>query len=386
MPPIVPEPGIDLITPDLPVGSLLFDTQNPRLEDGIDGNDPKTDQEVILSLRDVGALKELIASITANGFKKIEPLVIHGPDGGPYTVLEGNRRLACIKLLRDPALADECGIAVPNPVPQYVKDSIETVSVYRVATPSDARAFIGFKHINGPHRWESFAKAKYVTKWWKESRSQGVLVNDIASMLGDDNNTIRNMIAGMLVLEQAQSIGFDIQDRANRGRFAFSHLYTALSRLEYTEFLGLSRGWSQTLADSPVPAPFVPQLEEVMLWLYGSKSRSKSAMIKSQNPDLADLGDALKHPVALSVLRAGKSLAEARLEFRPPGALLNESLVELNLKMRETVQLAGRSADVPVALVEIGREVATQARSLSTLLEANQVAPAVGVGTGIPAV
>ncbi len=346
---------------DIPTDVLRFDAHNPRLEDGIDGNEPVTDRQIIKWLRSVAALDELIASISNNGYKRIEPLVIHGPDEGPFTVLEGNRRLACIRLLQDPALADEVGVRVPKPVPADVLASIQTVPVYRVRNPEDARAFIGFKHINGPHRWESFAKAKYVTDWWLAEKANGVTITDIAEKLGDDNNTIRNMIAGMLVLEQGKSLGFDIADRANKGRFAFSHLYTALSRSEYVEFLGLQRGWAQALEPEPVPADKQSELKEVLLWLYGSKANQKQSLIKSQNPDLAHLGEAVKHPVALQVIRGGGTLQQAKQEFRPTSALLNELLVEINLKLREATQLAGRTEKMPEALKEIVKEIALQA-------------------------
>lgn len=362
-------PGIEVITPDCPTDLLRLDPSNPRLEDGSADTDPPTEKQLILALKDVGALPELIASITANGYKPIEPMVIHGPDGGPYIVLEGNRRLACIKLLKSPALAEECGITIKQPVDAKVLTSIESVPVWRVAKPEDAKAFIGFKHINGPHKWESFAKARFVTDWWKSQREHGLTIGEIADKLGDDNNTIRNMIAGMLVLEQAERMGFSIQDRANKGRFAFSHLYTALTRSEYTNFLGLDKGWSQSPAESPVPADKEVELREVLTWIYGSKSKNLPSQIKSQNPDLADLGEALNHPLAVQRLRSGRPLAEARLEFRPPEQLLSESLVQTDSKLRESVQLAGRTQKVSPTLVTIGDQIFTQARSLQALLK-----------------
>lgn len=373
----------EVITPGCPTDLLRFDQQNPRLEDGLeDEQGPEGDREMITSLRDVAALGELIASITANGFKKIEPMIVMGEDGGPYTVLEGNRRLACIKVLRDPALAEACGIAVPKPVPPDVLESIQTATVYRVLNAEAARAFIGFKHINGPHKWESFAKARFVTTWWKEARAAGLTINAIAEKLGDDNNTIKNMIAGMLVLEQAQSMGFSISDRFNRGRFAFSHLYTALTRSEYADFLALPKGWTQNLGENPVPGAASDKLKEVMLWLYGSKARNKPALIKSQNPDLADLGDAMQHAVALSVLRGGRSLAEAKLEFRPATEVLGELLVDINAKLREAVQLAGRASDVDPSLVDIADQIERQGKSLHLLLQVNQSAGRITPATG----
>ena len=138
-------------TPGCPVGLLKFDTDNPRLEDGRD-RPPHDDTAMIKSLRDVAALGELVQSICANGYKDIEPLIVQGAEAGPFTVLEGNRRLASIRLIQNRELAEACGIVLPDVIAPEVIASMQTVTVYRVASKEDARAYIGFKHINGPHR------------------------------------------------------------------------------------------------------------------------------------------------------------------------------------------------------------------------------------------
>ncbi|WP_244849849.1 hypothetical protein [Caballeronia sp. SL2Y3] len=354
-------------TPGCPVELLRFDDQNPRLEDGRDRT-LRNDAEIIRSLKEVAALGELINSICANRYLDIEPLIVIGDsESGPFTVLEGNRRLASIKLIRDPALAADCKIAIPE-VTEEVRTSTDTVTVYRVGSVDEARAFIGFKHINGPHRWESFAKAKFVTNWYKAGRQGGLSIDDIARELGDDNKTIRNMIAGMLTLEQAERNGFSVQDKYARGRFGFSHLYTALSRGEYQDFLGLKKGWAQNPTDNPVPSTNNENLNEVMLWLYGSKSRDKAPLIRSQNPDLADLGDVLKNRVALATIRSGGSLAQALAEVKPVNTLLADAMVDANAKIREAVGLAGRADVHDESLFNIAKQIYTQARSLVTLM------------------
>lgn len=354
-------------TPGCPVGLLKFDNDNPRLEDGRD-RPPHDDTAMIKSLRDVAALGELVQSICANGYKDIEPLIVHGPAAGPFKVLEGNRRLASIRLIQNPTLAQACGIALPDVIDTKVLASIQTVTIYRVSSKEEARAYIGFKHINGPHRWESYAKANFVTEWFKIGRAKGITIDQIAEQLGDDNKTIRNMIAGMLVLEQAISEGFSISNRANKGRFAFSHLYTALTRTEYLEFLGLQKGWADSPDDTPIDLGHIPQLQELMIWLFGAKDQQKPALITSQNPDLAVLGQVLKHPVAMRVVRAGKSLEEAKREMRPVGSVLSDVMVDINHRLREAVSLAGRAQGFDDSIKELSNLILQQAKSLALLI------------------
>ena len=107
-------------------GLLQFDRTNPRLMTGDDWS-VSDDVAIISAYREIAALDELVLSIATNDYLPLEPLIIHGPDDGPFTVLEGNRRLAAMKLLSNPELAKACKISVPSPVPQSVLDSFAEV-------------------------------------------------------------------------------------------------------------------------------------------------------------------------------------------------------------------------------------------------------------------
>src|ERR1035437_5765184 len=85
---------------DLPTDQLLLDAQNPRLASGVAA---KTQDDLLKVLWEEMAVDEVALSIAANGFFREEPLFAV-PDGkGKYTVVEGNRRLAAVILLRDEA-------------------------------------------------------------------------------------------------------------------------------------------------------------------------------------------------------------------------------------------------------------------------------------------
>ncbi len=84
-------------------------------------------------------------------------------------MLEGNRRLAAIRILQDPALARGTGIAPPK-VSADVLKSLKEVTVYAVSSPDQAREYIGFKHINGPHKWEALAKARFAADWYRNEK------------------------------------------------------------------------------------------------------------------------------------------------------------------------------------------------------------------------
>ena len=185
------EAKVDEPTRHCPTSLLHFDYTNPRLVTG-DSYSVLSEEDIISALHEIASLDELITSICTNKYLDLEPLIVIGDPFGPFRVLEGNRRLASIKVILDPSLAKRCRISVPTNILQEVLDSIKTVTVWRVENVSDAHAFIGFKHINGPHRWDAYAKARFVADWYKKEVGNGLSIDSIARQLGDDNDTIRS--------------------------------------------------------------------------------------------------------------------------------------------------------------------------------------------------
>lgn len=317
---------------------LQFDRTNPRLMTG-DEWAVSDDVAIISAYREIAALDELVLSIATNKYLNLEPLIIHGDDGGPYTVLEGNRRLAAMKLLSDAKLAKDCKVSLPT-VSQQVLDSFAEVLVYRVANPEDAHSFIGFKHINGPQRWDAYAKARFVADWYRREQHTGLTIDQIARQTGDTNDTVRSYIGAILVADQAERQGlFEIKDRFNKGRFAFSHLYTALDRPEYRNFLGLDLGWNNNPSDAPIPQEKSEELREVLTYVYGSKRDKIKPQVLSQNPHLAQLGRCLGNERALLRLRAGEPLSTAFAEIEG-GSMFNHALGELMAKAERVLSLA----------------------------------------------
>ncbi|CAN7354923.1 ParB N-terminal domain-containing protein [Caballeronia sp. LjRoot34] len=346
---------------------LEFDRNNPRLATG-NNYSTATDVGLISAYREMAALDELITSICSNGYIDLEPLIVIGPDQGPFRVLEGNRRLSAIKLLKDAELARDCKVSVPRPVPPKVLSDIQSVSAHRVEKEEDAEAFIGFKHINGPHRWDAYAKALFVTNWYKRGKKSGLSIDEIARQTGDTNNTIRAYISSVRVLEQAQANRlFDVNDKHNRGRFAFSHLYTALGRKEYLDYLGLRIGWDQDPSEKPVHKEKLADLGTVLKFMYGSKKDNVEPLVVSQNPDLKNLGRCLANPSALARIKSGDSLTVALSEI-DGASMFGEALVIANAKLDRVVELLPKF-DGDVDLLSLAEDLLTRADTVKTMMD-----------------
>ena len=108
------------------------------------------------------------------------------------------------------------------------------MSVYPVAgiASGQSRSFIGFKHINGPAKWDAYAKARYAAQWYESGRTQGHFIDlaVIANAIGDKHDTIKRMVSAIYVLDQAKDEGlFDIENR-HTTKLNFSCISTRLFR------------------------------------------------------------------------------------------------------------------------------------------------------------
>lgn len=324
------------VTSKVPVEWLKLDRENPRLV-GI--NARTTDESIIAQLYRGEELGELLQSIAANGYLDIEPLIVWlPPETDHFTVLEGNRRLAALRLFKEPDLVEQISkserlrISMPE-IPDDRLATLAAVSVYRVPTRDAARSFIGFKHINGAAKWESYAKAKFAADWYK---SGNATLEEISEKIGDKHDTIKRMVAAIYVLEQAERANiFSLSDR-NIAKFNFSHLYTALSRSTYMSYLGLDTAWSRyDPQPDPVADDKLSRLREVLVWIYGSKADNVQPLVQSQNPDIKHLGEAITSMEGLHVLRAGGPLAEAYASTKSADETLSSALLRARSTLRE---------------------------------------------------
>lgn len=302
---------------------LSFDLKNPRIAE-FNLNEKTSEEEIIDILWNVMGVEEIVLSIKASGFFTHEPLIAIKA-GNRNIVIEGNRRLAAVKCILNPQLADRIQGINKNTllVPRNTKDQLQSLPVIFVNSRQDAWKFIGFKHINGPAKWGSYAKAQYISEIRNEF---GISLPEIASQIGDTNKIVSKLYQGLQVIEQAEKLNLFKRDDIQASRLYFSHLYTALGYDGYRDFLGIKNVPEDT--QNPVPETNYPQLEELLIWLYGSKKREIQPKINTQNPDLRYLEAVIKSKEAVYALRDGRSLIEAYEISQPKNQTFEQNLLE----------------------------------------------------------
>jgi hypothetical protein len=160
------------------VKNLHFDHKNPRLaEYGIEEKTPEP--EILKILWDAMDVQELVQSIAASGFFPHEALIVT-KEHGKNIVIEGNRRLAAVKVLLHDRVARDNNWEVPTLTP-VARSQLEELPAI-VSDRKDSWRYLGFKHVNGPAKWSSYAKAAYIAE---VHRLYKVPLSDIADQIGD---------------------------------------------------------------------------------------------------------------------------------------------------------------------------------------------------------
>jgi hypothetical protein len=338
------------------VDQLLLDYDNPRLASG---RDVTTQDDIVKLLWTEMSVDEVALSIAANGFFPEENLfaIPENPKEKDekkkkYVVVEGNRRFAAVRLLREDALRQKIKATDLPKLTASEKKALDTLPVSVYDSRKELWEYFGFRHINGPKAWDSFSKAKYIAYVKTNYR---VSLDTIAERIGDRHSTVKKLYRGYQILRQAESqAGFNREDRI-RNKFYFSHLYTAADQKGYQDFLGITS--EDSLKVNPVRRNKLKDLRELMVWIYGSKEEKKSPIVSTQHPDLTNLRIVLGNKSALAALRAGYPLDRALEISRGDKLRFSEALTKAKEDLIEASGSLALGYSGEADLLELAKEI-----------------------------
>ena len=294
---------------DVPLDSLRLDPENPRLrhdENWALESEARLLQEFARRYN----LIELARSIADKGFTPRHAealLVVEDPSmDGHYVVVEGNRRLATLKLLTSPDSRSAAGIKgsqweeLAKKASQLDPERIPVIVYPDRAALND---YLGFRHITGPTPWRPEAKARFIAKLL----GTGEQVGDVARRIGSNHRTVRRYAEAHVIYMQA----LDANIQADEVEAGFGVFYNALDREGIRDFLGLGRQADiNTLPEPPVPPEAMDRLSELIGLLYGDSSAGlERAITDSRN--LRKLGLVLANDRARANLLRDRDLDRA---------------------------------------------------------------------------
>ena len=219
--------------------NLKFDAMNPRLPVRLQGI---TDESKVIDyMVKYGNIVELMLSIAETGYSDAEPLLVVADFDGKYMVVEGNRRLAALKLLCNPELTK---VRI-----QSIKEVISNANYRPKEIPcilyskrEDVLDYLGYRHITGVKDWGALEKARYLDQLYRihiADTEPDKIYSKLAKMIGSRTVYVSKLHTALKLYEKANDnayYGADIKEED----ISFSWLTTALGYSGIMNFIGLS--------------------------------------------------------------------------------------------------------------------------------------------------
>ena len=312
---------------ELDIRKLVFDKQNPRLPTSVRGS---SEDDILRYLATKTGIERLMTSIGENDFFAGEAIVVTASNS-KFIVIEGNRRLAALRLLHNPTIINRPGIVRAA---ENAKSKPDKVPAYIVSSREETLQYLGFRHISGVQRWDPLAKARYLESLFRRTEGQPQKQYlSVAREIGSSSNAVRrnlDALAAFKIIEEMDY--FDIGEMAET-TFQFGTFYTAISNTDIANFIGTRHDGnpSHPITDGSVVNE--KHLEELVRWMFERDSRGNTKLGESRN--IRKLGTVVASSESLQALREGYTLDAAyRLTSHAKGEFIrhmNEAIEELKL-------------------------------------------------------
>jgi hypothetical protein len=276
---------------------LYLDPLNPRLGRNNTGDD--VSQKDVLDLMRDWTLEELATSfLESGGFWTQEALIVCNEKlygKSRLVVIEGNRRLAALKLLQEayngnPISSKWAEIAKSA---KPTKDLFTKIPYLKADKREDVEAFLGFRHVTGIKEWKPAEKAEFIAKLIDD---RGLTYEEVMRKIGSKTPVVRqNYIAYRLLLEIEDNVQ-QIPEENFEERF--SVMYLSLRTQGVQKYLQIDIQANPKNAKVPVPKKHLKALANFALWLFGD-DKTPALFTDSRQVDrfgrILESGEAVKY-------------------------------------------------------------------------------------------
>ncbi|MEQ4618461.1 MAG: ParB/RepB/Spo0J family partition protein [Corticimicrobacter sp.] len=318
------------------VSLLDFDKKNPRFPvDVAQGSIAVLLERFVRDER----LLEIIESIGNNGYFPGEPLLVV-KEGQRYRVIEGNRRLAALKLLSGELTPPKGRISVENAIDAAaVRPTKAHCLIF--GEESQILRYLGFRHITGIKAWSALQKARYMERLLLENYSH-MQYSDGLKLLAKETGSkpayMGQMLCALKLFERAEKENF-YDHPLDPNQIDFSILSTALSYSNVVDYLGLD---SRT--DIELDNVKDAHVSNLFLWLFVTGENTKSIVGESRN--LKKLAAVLPSEAAVDHLLKEGRLDEAFEFSKGPSIAFTEALSHAERRLTAAWQWIPKVSEV----------------------------------------
>lgn len=339
--------------------NLKFDAKNPRLPVRLQG---VTDESKVIDyMVKYGNIVELMLSIAETGYSDAEPLLVVGDSSGNYTVVEGNRRLAALKLLNNPELTK---VRI-----QSIKDVILNANYTPNEIPcilyskrEDVLDYLGYRHITGVKDWGALEKARYLDQLYQihiVDTPADKIYAKLAKMIGSRADYVLKLHTALKLYNKANEnayYGADIKEED----ISFSWLTTALGYNGITNFIGLSS------SSSSLENLNEENFKKIFTWMfYPGKTVIK------ESRQISELAKITESSAAMERLESGSSIDEALLYTSAPSEAFIEMLRKAKQQLKQAKEALEQLSEEPPEAKGLLEDMDRLLRTISGALKEN---------------
>ncbi|MEA5126453.1 ParB N-terminal domain-containing protein [Xanthomonas floridensis] len=343
---------------DISIEKLHFDPDNPRLPLKLRGG---AESEVFTYLLRECSLVELMLSIGSQGFFQGEPLLVVPKEGTTdFVVVEGNRRLAAVKLLgrNDPPPILVRQVTAAR---EEATNKPEKVPVLKFKKRDDILVYLGYRHITGVNEWGALEKARYLQQLSQHFGDIPDKNKILAKQIGSRSDYVSQTLCALELVEVANDDGFFEKNSIDPDKISFSLLTTALSYTSIYEYVGLKsrEGFEYHEIDRE-------KLNELFTWIFkeeGGRTRL------GESRQLKTLARVVKNDSALKSFKRGASLDEADLFTDGPLVLIRKLMAEAESRLSTALENLRHASGLNMQDLEKAQGLEKSARYLRSSID-----------------
>jgi len=338
---------------------LHLDSKNPRL--GRHNTAEDLAESAVLELMQDWTLDELAVSFIESGFWLQEALLVV-KEKGRFVVIEGNRRLAAIKLLFE-AKAGACTSRnwadLATKASTAAMRKLENIPYLLASTRKEVHSYLGFRHVSGIMEWKPAEKAEFIARLIEE---EGLDYDTVRRRIGSKADAVRRHYIAYSLLRQMESVESDID--LEKVEKKFSVLYLSLRTAGVRDYLEIDIQASPNKAKRPVLKKNFDKLTHYARWLFGhegtpaiftdSRKVDRFGKILQSEKAVTYLENTKKPSFELAYRKAGGDLTEVATRIETAADEIEEALstVHHHVKSPRVTQAVDRLMEDIVALLK----------------------------------
>ena len=350
------------LTKRLSVASLHLDAKNPRLGRETSARAPR---EIIQYLFEHDKALEVAQSIAARGYFPNEPLLAIKENDQPV-VVEGNRRLAALKALREPGLLDGPMQRQLERLSRQIEDPDDIASVPVTLAPSRRATDrqIAGRHIGTPVlAWQAENRASFIL----DKLAEGYANDQLRDQLGFTLADIQAARQTRAIADMARSLDLpeEVKAKLENPR---AKLFTTLERVFDSsvgrDYLSVEPDSDHGLRGTTTKAEFLRGFTKLVTDIALGKQSSRTLNTNENIRDYFKSWTSKERPakkrglfVPADIIQ-GRSVASPGCKPEPPAAPKKSKQVSKTVLPRDFKVRFGndRLSDIRLELIKLKRE------------------------------